>query len=260
MNIALDLDGVVYDFWKAWTSKWFLALDPALDAEYNSMTLHTGMDPAAWWQWFDEVVGWQSVEQYPEAWRAISTLVRRGHRIVAVTSRPQRARADTYRQIAQFGPLFAGVVFLEDKRQFVADLYVDDNPGVIYDLQVRYGPHKVIVCSQPWNQNTDGYRISGIAELPQAIQEIESHHPSTRPLPAQPPFNTPGAVGALAGCEDALASRHTREVNPVSPPLVTVEAWGMAWMEPDLRRKVKWLRRRWLEEEKRWRRLERGGC
>jgi len=170
-RIAVDLDGVVYDW--GGTVRYLIREHHGIDLPVSDH-----------WDYVEENVP-------PEVWRWLWTegvelgLFRYGHHIKGsvdglrelakvgslevVTHRPRAALQDTLRFIANLPDVFAGVHFLtknEPKSIVRADLYLDDAPHVIENV-LDFGA-SAVVFDQEWNQYVDGraFRAHGWLEVP----------------------------------------------------------------------------------------------
>lgn len=161
-RIAVDLDGVIYDWQGAYT---YLA-NAHLGARLN-----TDMQ---WWTDWSAADRYLNEEQRAWMWSTGVELglFRYGHILKGavdglrllqeygdleiVTHRPRAALHDTMRFITNLPDVFSGVHFLtneQPKSSVGCDVYIDDAAHVISD--VLDAGAQAVVFDQPWNQDAD---------------------------------------------------------------------------------------------------------
>lgn len=157
LKIAVDLDGVVYDW--GGTVRYLIKTHHGIDLPPSTHWDYVERNvPKNVWRWL-----WsEGVEEYG--------LFRYGHHLKGsvdglraladygslrvVTHRPRAALHDTLRFIENLPDVFDGVHFLTDnepKSSVGCDLYIDDGLHVINE--VTAAGKQGIVFDQPWNQS-----------------------------------------------------------------------------------------------------------
>lgn len=173
-RIAVDLDGVVYDW--GGTVKylirqhWGITLPDSTHWNY----VEENVPPEAWrWLWTDgvELGLFRYGHHLKGSVDGLRELSRLGD-LEVVTHRPRAALQDTLRFIANLPDVFAGVHFLtnsEPKSIIGCDVYLDDAPHVAED--VTAAGKRAVLFSQPWNANARGYiRANGWNDVVPAVQ------------------------------------------------------------------------------------------
>jgi hypothetical protein len=172
-RIAVDLDGVVYD----WTGT----------VKYL-VRKHHGVMLGEWTDW-----DYGERNMPPEVWRWLWTdgidlgLFRYGHHLKGsvdglralaevgdlevVTHRPRAGLQDTLRFIANLPDVFSGVHFLthaEPKSIIGCDVYLDDASHVAQD--VTDAGFLAVVFDQPWNRHVRMVRANGWDDVVPAVR------------------------------------------------------------------------------------------
>jgi 5'(3')-deoxyribonucleotidase len=161
-DIAIDLDGVVYDFVAAFrahcvragidaatsgrTDRYDFYLDWGLDRHRFADLLADAVDTAGMWR---------EGEAVPGALAALSAMAAAGHRLHLVTNRliGVRAWANTEAWLATWNVPYCTVTFAADKTVVLADWFIDDCPDNV-DAVAAAGRY-ASVFTQPWNQDWD---------------------------------------------------------------------------------------------------------
>lgn len=184
-RIAVDLDGVVYD-WEG-TARYLLErhFGYGLDVSDSWGYLPSTVTKEHWrWLWEDGVKV-HGLFRYGNLQRgAVDGLLalEKYGRLEVVTHRPRSAVQDTLRFVANLPDVFEGVHILSDgqpKSSVGADIYIDDGPHVIEDvLGAGLG---VVIFDQPWNrlfvppvsgQRSVPWRAKGWAEVPLCVDGL----------------------------------------------------------------------------------------
>lgn len=175
LRLAIDLDGVVADFNRGWTSAYNHRFGGQLAAEMveswdGPLALTHFEDMSAFWAWARDVDGqsvFRHLEPYPEALEALGRLDRDGHRVVIVSAKPDWAIPDTLAWLAQHRIPTREVHFTESKFEVDADVYLDDAPAQLQEL-TRHRGASAAVCRyvRPWNDPVEGaHDIHGWSDL-----------------------------------------------------------------------------------------------
>ena len=123
MRLGIDLDGVVADFNSGWVTRYNqeFGTDIPLDAmrAWNGIPALTHFrDMGEFWRWARDHGGhsmFRHLETYPGAVDQLSSLRRKGHDVVILTSKPNWAVHDTFAWIADHRIPTREVHILEEK-------------------------------------------------------------------------------------------------------------------------------------------------
>lgn len=168
MRLALDLDGVVYNFDQHlralyqhhhWEQPH--AADLPEQARAYLDTLHDTHYPTMGdlLNWYTETQGWYNQPLLPDAALGVHALMRTpGLTMRALTARPQHAHKQTRHALARLFPGLDYTITTRPKYTYAHayDLYIDDSPTELqhyHDQGLAY-----IVFDQPWNQEIPGPR------------------------------------------------------------------------------------------------------
>jgi 5'(3')-deoxyribonucleotidase len=182
LRLGIDLDGVVADFNRGWTSAYNLAFDATLAPEmvvsWNSplaLTHFTDMD--AFWSWAQDHGGhsvFRYLEAYPGATETLRALNGEGHDIVIVTAKPDWAVHDTLEWLADHRVPMRQIHFTEDKHTVACDVYLDDAPHQVRELAEHRGA-TATVCRfvRAWNQPVAGaHDVHGWQEFHDLVRTL----------------------------------------------------------------------------------------
>ncbi|NNE12394.1 MAG: hypothetical protein HKN41_09150 [Ilumatobacter sp.] len=165
MRLGIDLDGVVADFNSGWmrlhADEFGSRLTTDMVDSWDGLH-HVGgfADMSEFWAWArgngDRPSIFRHLDPYPGAVESLHELVRVGHRIVVVTTKPRWARADTFHWLADHGVPSDEVHIVDRKHEVDCDVYLDDAPHVLHGL-VRHRPEATI-CRfvRAWNDSVPG--------------------------------------------------------------------------------------------------------
>ncbi len=164
-RLAIDLDGVVADFNRGWTTAYNTHFGAGLHADMvqtwdSPLALTHFPDMDAFWLWArdqgDKGV-FRQLEPYPGALEALGALHAEGHDLVIVSAKPDWAVPGTLEWLAEHEIPTREIHFTEAKYQVACDVYLDDAPGQVAEL-VRQRAEDAIVCRyvRPWNDPVDG--------------------------------------------------------------------------------------------------------
>lgn len=165
MRLGIDLDGVVADFNAGWMK--LHGEEHGTDLTSDLVTSWNGLHEVGGFASMGEFWWWarggghrpsifRHLETYPGAVETLERLVRDGHEVVVLTSKPWWAIHDTYNWIADRALPTREVHMRDDKWAVDCDVYLDDSPIVLPPL-VRHRPDAV-VCRfvRPWNDPVAG--------------------------------------------------------------------------------------------------------
>lgn len=182
LRLGIDLDGVVADFNRGWTSAYndtFGAeLAPEMVTTWDSpieLTHFPDMD--AFWEWASDHGGhsvFRYLEPYPSAVETLCALEAEGHELVIVTAKPDWAVHDTLRWLADHRIPLRAIHMTEDKYTVECDVYLDDAPGQVESL-ARHRGTTATVCRfvRPWNHPVEHARdVHDWDEFHAAVREV----------------------------------------------------------------------------------------
>lgn len=115
---------------------------------------------APMWDWLWE----QPAPAYPEAVEFVSTLKKRGWKVVALSNRRGRAAEASLRDLKEAGlfPLFDDLIYKETKstkgvtvKALMGDIFLDDNFHNVYDVLHHSPATRCFLFDQPYNQSLD---------------------------------------------------------------------------------------------------------
>jgi uncharacterized HAD superfamily protein len=142
MRIAIDLDGT--------TANWLGLVLAMHNQEFHTQL--TEMDITMWdfmpllrfpswevfWRWAQRRAIFWHCRPYPGAVNTLKRLVRDGHEITFLTHRPDWSKQDTLDWLDCYGlPLRLVMTNGLPKSRYNFDLFVDDSPSVLADLQAQ---------------------------------------------------------------------------------------------------------------------------
>ena len=188
MTLACDLDGVVFDFDRAWVQRhraWFGSdLQPNMPQDWNELHLLAGFpDPTAFWSWWYASGGFRGVPLHEGARQALRMADLRGWSIVYVTNRP--ADLVTERALEEaWIPQRHHLIHTQAKWEIPAHLWVEDSPlnlGPLVETPREPMPW-VLRVERPWNRRLGGGHASipnltPEALLPWLLRVEEGVHP-----------------------------------------------------------------------------------
>ncbi len=176
MLIATDIDGVLADFVPGWVgrynSQFAAGLDVGALTAWDSIVTSTRFATAEeFFRWLGGIHGfWAELPPVDGASPAVTRLRAGGHRLIAVSQRPEAARRDT---LAWLDRHFGGMplVLTADKSSVSADILVDDSPEVLSGL---VGTATVPVrFVRPWNEGAPGVPVSSWDDLAQVVALLD---------------------------------------------------------------------------------------
>jgi 5'(3')-deoxyribonucleotidase len=167
MRIGIDLDGVVADFNRGWTTAWNAQRGTDIrvaDVDgWDVLPRLTGLPSMReFWRWASDLGDGRSLFRdlptFPGALEAVQTLVDAGHHTVVLTAKPRWAVHDTFAWLSDVGFPTTEVHIIDDKWTVPCDVYIDDAPHVLADY-VRHRPSAdVLRFARPWNHPVPGVR------------------------------------------------------------------------------------------------------
>lgn len=165
LRIGIDLDGVVADFNRGWTSAWNEQRGTSIRVEdvddWDVLPRLTGLTSMReFWRWASDLGDGRSLFRdlptFDGAVEAVRELARAGHHPVVLTAKPHWAIHDTFAWLADVRFPTTEVHILDDKWTVACDVYVDDAPHVLEDY-VRHRPGATILrYVRPWNAPVPG--------------------------------------------------------------------------------------------------------
>jgi 5'(3')-deoxyribonucleotidase len=165
LRLGIDLDGVVADFNRGWTTAYNTTfgaqLAPEMVVTWDSpLELTHFADMGAFWDWAKDHGGhsvFRHLEPYPTAIETLQALDREGHDIVIITAKPDWAVHDTLRWLADHEVPTRAIHFTEAKHEVECDVYLDDAPAQVRRIaEVRATTATVCRFVRPWNHPVTG--------------------------------------------------------------------------------------------------------
>lgn len=172
MNIGIDIDGVVYN----WVDQY-----RRFALEYLGMC---NMPEVTEWSFYKE---WgittpeflSHLSDYPDfiygqgrqvtgAVNGLRLLSDEGHKLYALTARPDEAIDVTFDWLLNLGVRWHGIVVGDDKGQLKTDVMLDDGPHNIEALQAAGHP-RPIVFDRLWNRHVKAERVDTWGEFVAAV-------------------------------------------------------------------------------------------
>ncbi len=193
-HIALDLDDTILDFVNHVCSvlrmEYGVDLTPEDDIiEWNLNKVLDKIVGENWWNWWKERDWlWALAPAVPGAIGSIRTLHRSGHYLEIVTSKPEWARAQTWRWIGKWRPEVDRITIVPfevnarvGKHEVSqATLLVDDKPSTCYDWIADAPWRRAILFDRPHNAKApmgdirQMLRANGWQEVIACIHKLES--------------------------------------------------------------------------------------
>jgi 5'(3')-deoxyribonucleotidase len=186
LRLGIDLDGVVADFNRGWTSVYNRVFEADLTADMvttwdSPLALTHFPDMDEFWDWAKNHGGhsvFRHLEPYPGAVETLRELNREGHDLVILTAKPDWAVHDTLKWVADHRIPTREIHCTEDKHAVTCDVYLDDAPAQLRSLTTRRAP-AATVCRfvRPWNDPVEGARD---------VHDWPGFHELVRGLPTTP--------------------------------------------------------------------------
>ena len=152
MRIGVDLDGVVANFTKGWTTQYEKdfnkKIQPSDITEWGlSKPLTHFEEEIDFWNWAKDINGssiFRNLEVYEDSVETLIELSKLGHEIVILSSKPWWSVHDTFLWLGERKIPTREVHFLEDKWTINCDVYIDDAPHQL-EMYVEKVPTKTII-------------------------------------------------------------------------------------------------------------------
>ena len=174
MRIGVDLDGVVADFTKGWTTQYALDFGKEiLEEEITDWGLskpltHFEKD-IDFWNWAMDINGlsiFRHLELYENSQETLLELSKMGHEIVIISSKPWWSIHDTLIWLGENKIPTKEVHFIEDKWTIECDAYLDDAPYQLENFLKNVPEKKIIRFVRPYNSHLEGtHSISKWSDL-----------------------------------------------------------------------------------------------
>ena len=174
MRIGVDLDGVVADFTKGWTTQYALDFGKEISEEeitdwgLSKPLTHFEKD-LDFWNWAMDINGssiFRHLELYENSQETLVELSKMGHEIVIISSKPWWSIHDTLIWLGENKIPTKEVHFIEDKWTIDCDAYLDDAP---YQLEnfLKKVPEKKKVAKK--NEICETYDNPGLNHEPRVV-------------------------------------------------------------------------------------------
>jgi 5'(3')-deoxyribonucleotidase len=176
MRLGIDLDGVVADFDRGWTSSYTAEFGVAprqAVPEWDGLHRLTHFpDMAAFWDWMHTRGVFGRLDPIPGAVEGLTELARE-HEIVIISAKDDAAIPDTLRWLAQLRIPTREIHFTGAKHTVACDVYLDDSPIVLPAL-VRHRPG-ALICRMvaPWNTPVPG--TVDVTDWPGFLEAVARH-------------------------------------------------------------------------------------
>jgi 5'(3')-deoxyribonucleotidase len=152
MRIGVDLDGVVANFTKGWTTQYEIdfnkKIQPSDITEWGlSKPLTHFEEEIDFWNWAKNINGssiFRNLEVYEDSVETLIELSKLGHEIVILSSKPWWSVHDTFMWLGERKIPTREVHFLEDKWKINCEVYIDDAPHQL-EMYVEKVPTKTII-------------------------------------------------------------------------------------------------------------------
>ena len=165
LRIGIDLDGVVADFNRGWTSAWNEQQGTDIRVEdvdgWDVLPSLTGLPSMReFWRWASDLGEGRSLFRdlptFDGAVDAVRELARAGHHPVVLTAKPRWAIHDTLAWLAEVRFPSSEVHILDDKWTVECDVYIDDAPHVLRDYATHRPMATILRYVRPWNHPVEG--------------------------------------------------------------------------------------------------------
>ena len=164
MRIGVDLDGVVANFTKGWTTQY--------EAEFGKKILEKDItewglskplthfeEEIDFWKWAKDINGssiFRNLDIYEDSLEILYDLSKMGHEIVIISSKPWWSIHDTLIWLGENKIPSKEIHFIEDKWNVNCDVYIDDAPHQLENF-VNHVPEKLILrFVRPYNRPVSG--------------------------------------------------------------------------------------------------------
>lgn len=167
--IALDLDGVVFDFLGQFLRVHNLRNNTRITAEDITSfmpddgltSLISGGEWAESFAFFEESGGYATLKTFEGVRTALENIIKMGHKLVFITSRPAKYEKHTRLALLLNKLPKADIYFVPEGKystlfNLQPDVFVDDN---VHNCQsaTDAGVSKIYLCHAPYNRNINSY-------------------------------------------------------------------------------------------------------
>jgi|TARA_B100001750_G_C15521680_1_gene612091 5'(3')-deoxyribonucleotidase len=160
MRIGIDLDGVVADFTKGWTSHYKKQFGREIKEEHIvswglSKPLTHFEKEEDFWKWAKNLGGstiFRHLDTYEESVETLKKLSLDGHNIVIISSKPWWTISDTFLWLGEKEIPTREVHFIEDKWKVDCDIYLDDSPDKLKEYLDKRSEKVIVRFIRPYNK------------------------------------------------------------------------------------------------------------
>lgn len=168
MRMVCDLDGVVFDFDRAWTTRhrrqFGSQVQRLTPQGWGQVHELAGMGVDEFWEWWERSGSWSGMPTYPGAVEALRLAEAEGWDITYATNRPLPDH-HTRGAILEAGlPQPENLKWVTRKWEVEGDLYLEDAPGNLVEMY-RHGRAAVRV-ERPWNSPELYPMLEGKSSIP----------------------------------------------------------------------------------------------
>ncbi|MCF8884196.1 MAG: hypothetical protein QXE67_02175 [Nitrososphaerota archaeon] len=181
MRIAIDLDGVLANSMKVWLKIWYEKTGQIIEyQEVNEWFFwrKLGMDSRRFMQILNEAWSrWLEIPPMEESLNLKTRQLKTLGRLDIVTARPRKTERYVYKWLSLHKIVYDKYVWVkrgEDKVKLDYDVFIDDSPTILADLDPARRS-LILIYDQPWNRNiNEGDHVKRVKNLDEAYLIIRS--------------------------------------------------------------------------------------
>lgn len=174
MVLVCDLDGVIFDFDRAWTDRhradFGSDLKPRMPQRWADIYEMSGLDRDAFWKWWTSTGGFASLPVHEGAREALVMAGHEGWWVIYATNRHRYTYATTLDALHEAGmPHPSSLVHTRRKWTLEADLFVEDAPENL--MRMHEHGSATLRIERPWNRPEDYPELSDVPSIPDLTSE-----------------------------------------------------------------------------------------